>query len=237
MRSVTITAAVFAVLVVWAAACGGGDDDEGSAGAAERSIEADAQEHAEAAVLQLSDFPDGWRATPPEEDEDNGEFRECLGVDFSTFTITGEADSDDFSMGQAAEVSSEATVFASVDEAAAAYAAFVDEMGSESLIECIQPLVEEDAEGDADVEYGDFEIGELSFTPPAGSDEAGAWQIAIPAEVTSGEGAGLTVTAYLDIVSVREEDTVVLVGAIDVQTPFDPELRDQLVTALAGRAR
>ena len=77
----------------------------------------------------------------------------------------------------------------------------------------------------------------MSFTPPAESDDARAWQLAIPFEITRGAGAGLSPTVYMDMVALREGDTVALVLAVDVLTPFDSELRDQLVAAVAGRAR
>jgi hypothetical protein len=234
-----LTAGVATVVLAFATACGGGDDDGGGEGEAERSIAADAQEHAEAAVLQLSDFPDGWRATAAEEEDEAGddEFRECIGADYSAFTITGEASSDDFSMGESAEASSQSAVFDSEDAAAEAFEAFSAGMESESMNECMQKFIEEGAETDVEVEIGDVELGELSFTPPAESDDAHAWQLAIPFEITSGAGAGLSPTVYLDMVALRERNTIALVQAIDVLTPFDSELRDQLVAAVADRAR
>jgi hypothetical protein len=226
-------------LSLLASGCGGGDDDGGGAGEAKRSIAADAQQHAQAAVLQLSDFPDGWKATPAAEEDESSDddLRECIGADYSALAITGEASSDDFSMGESAEVSSDATVFDSEDGAARAFEAFSAGMESESMNECMQKLIEQSAETDVEVEIGDVELGELSFTPPAGADDARAWQVAIPVEVTSGAGAGLSPTVFVDMVALREGDTIALVGAFDVLTPFDSELRDQLVAAVAGRAR
>lgn len=237
MRKLTIPAVVVAFLVATAAGCGGDDDGEGGDGGAgaERAIEADAQERAEGVVLQLSDFPDGWRGTPSEEEDDGGEeFRECLGVDYSTVTIIGEADSDEFAMGTA-EVSSDAAVWESEAEATKALEEFGAGMESESVNECLKTFIEEEAEDD-DFEVGDVEVGELSFTPPEGVDDALAYQIAIPVESTSGESEGLSATVYLDFIEFREGDLLVGIQTLDVLSPFDSELRDELLDSLAGRA-
>ena len=85
----------------------------------------------------------------------------------------------------------------------------------------------------AEFDFGELEMGPLSFTPPAGVDEARAWQIAIPIEGVS--GTGLAVTLYADMVALREGDAIVLVQAFDLSRPFDPELRDQFLTTIGGR--
>jgi hypothetical protein len=233
---VRIAALIVTTMMVSAAACGG-DGDSGGSGEAERSIAADAQAHAEAAVLQLSDFPDGWRAAPAEEDEEGqDEFRECIGADYSAFTITGQASSDNFSMGESAQASSQAAVFDTEEGAAGSFDAFEAGMQSEAIHQCVQKQIEESAVTDVDVEFGDIEVGELSFTPPAGSDEAGAWQLAVPFEIKSGAGAGLSLTVFVDFVIVRQGETVILVATSDVFSSFDSELRDDLVAAVAARA-
>jgi hypothetical protein len=235
VRVPLVLAGVAIAMALVAPACGGGDGEGGGGREAERDIQADAQERAEAVVLQLSDFPDGWRATAPEEqDEDaRNEFRECLGSDYSQFTIVGEAASDDFATGSSAEASSDSTVFATDAEATAAVEERAAELESESINECLQRFMQEAAEGE--VEVRDVETGELSFTAPPGIDDANAWQIAIAAEGVSGEGAGVSVTTYLDLVLLREGDTVGQVETFDVLSPFDQELRDELIAAVADR--
>jgi hypothetical protein len=228
--AVAVPAGIVALtlLMVGATACGG-DDDGGGGGEAERAIEADAQERAEGVVLQLSDFPDGWRGTPPEEEDDGGEdFRECLGVDYSTVTIIGEADSDDFAMGSA-EVTSDAAVWESEDDATTAMEEFETGMQSETVNECLKTFLEEGA--DSDAQLGDIEVGELSFTPPEGIDDAFAYQIAIPVDTE-----GLSATVYLDLIELREGDLLVGVQTLDVLSPFDSELREELLDTLALRA-
>ena len=47
---------------------------------------------------------------------------------------------------------------------------------------------------------------------------------------------GLSATVYLDFIDLREGDLLARVQTSDVLSEFDPELRDQLVEAVAGRA-
>jgi hypothetical protein len=231
MRTSTISVGVVALLLAVSAACGGDGDGGGGEREAERAIEESAQERAEGVVLQLSDFPDGWRASPAEEDDDREEeFRECVGVDFSTVTIIGEAQSDDFAQ-DSAEASSNAAVFETEADATTSFEELASGMGSGSANECLQDFLEEAV--DPDVEVENVDLGELSFTPPSGVDDSRAWQLAI--EASSSEAEGLSATVYFDVIDLRAGDVVARVQAIDVLSPFDPELRDELVDAVAGR--
>jgi hypothetical protein len=86
--SAALVAAAAAVLVV-TPACGGngGSGGDGDDTASERAIEPEAQERAESIGLKLADFPNGWRASAPEEDESGQEeFNKCIGVDYSELT-------------------------------------------------------------------------------------------------------------------------------------------------------
>jgi hypothetical protein len=86
-----------AVLTV-ATACGGGGDS--NSGAAKSTITPSAQAQAKAINLRLSDFPDGWRASTPEEDTTGqSKFRKCIGADNSNVTLIGDANSKDFAQG------------------------------------------------------------------------------------------------------------------------------------------
>ena len=73
-------------------------------------------ERAEAMVLQLSDFPTGWRGSAPEEADREG-FRTCVGTDLSGFTKIGEAESQDFATGDSTSASSEAIVYTDEEQA------------------------------------------------------------------------------------------------------------------------
>ena len=82
---------------------------------------------------------------------------------------------------------------------------------------------------------GDIEIGELRTTKPAGVDEARAWEIVIPFEVTSGAGKGLAASAYADTFYLRKGNVVAHVNTGDVLSPLDQALRSHLVRTVAQR--
>jgi hypothetical protein len=228
----------FALLagVVVLSACGGeGEGGNGGSGF-QRAIEPQAQEQAESMLLTLSDFPDGWRTGAPAEQDVEGEaaFRECAGVDYSAFTIIGEARSDDFTMGETTEASSEADVFESAEMAAAAVDEFTRGFTSDDADACMSEYLGEF--DDDEVEITKAEVGELSFTPPSGVDDASAWQVAFTVEGKPGtEAAGVSVTAYVELILVRKGAEIAQIKTGDILSPFDPELREELVAAVAGR--
>jgi hypothetical protein len=217
-------------------ACGGdGNDNDGGGSQLKRAIEPAGQERAESMLLTLSDFPDGWRANErAEEDEEaDNAFRECVGADFSAFTVIGDAQSDGFATGETATASSEAQVFESEQMAAEAVADFAGALDGEEADACMTNWLGKFE--DEDVEITRAEVGELSFTPPPGVDDATAWQVDVTIEGKAGSQAeGLSVSAYVDIVQLRNGDATAEVTTSDIATPFDPELRDELVAAVAG---
>jgi hypothetical protein len=228
--------ALFLGLALIASSCGGDGNESGGGTASKRAIETEAQERAEAIVLKLADFPDGWRASAPEDEGGGDDFRNCIGLDYSALTVTGEAESDDFAMGEATEVQSEALVYASDAEAETALDEFSDGLGSTAVEDCVKDLYEDALEGEEDVKVGEIDVGELSFTPPPDLDEASAWQVAVPLEGPSNLGAGeVSITVYLDLIHLREGDTLVYVSTQDTVTPFDSDLRDDLLEAVASR--
>jgi hypothetical protein len=230
VRLLSIAAALGVILVC--AACGGGGTNEDDT-AARRAIQQAAQDRAEAIVLKLSDFPNDWRASAHEEDADDANAtRKCIGVDYSGHTIIGEAPSDDFAMGNA-EINAEVQVLESDSQASDGYEQFAESMSGDLIEDCLQKAMEKEVEQGFSV--GEIDVGELSFTAPADVEEADAWQIAVPVEVTSGTSEGLSATVYLDVIVMREGDTVVTLSAQDVLTPLDSTLRDDLLEAMASR--
>jgi hypothetical protein len=232
-------AAAITILCLSLSACGGdGEGDGGGAGGTDfqRAIEAEAQEQAEALLLTLADFPDGWRMSPADEEDDKSEaaFRECAGVDYSALTKVGEAQSDDFAMGETAGASSEAGVFESADMAAAAVAEFTRGFRGDEASACMHEFLEELEDDFVDVTQ--TEVGELSFTAPVGVDDASAFQAVIELEGKPGtDAAGVSATAYSDFVLLREGAATAAVTTQDIGTPFDPALRDELIAAVAER--
>jgi hypothetical protein len=215
-------------------ACGG-DGNDGSS-QFQRAIEPDAQERAESNLLALADFPDGWRAEAPDEEDEEGDeaFNDCVGVDYSDLTVTGEASSDDFAMGETAQASSQAEVFESAEMAAEAVARFTQAFSGDQASACLSDSFAEFE--DDQVEISGAQVGELSFNAPADVDDAHAWQVVFTIEGKPGTpAAGVLVTSYVDFLQVRKGDATAEVSTLDIETPFDPELRDQLVGAVADR--
>lgn len=226
-------AALSVVLVVCAACGGNGDGDEQ---ASENAIQPEAQKQAESFVLKRSDFPSGWRGAAPEADDKEAteSFYRCAGIDPSSLTGIGDADSLDFAMGETTDASSSATVFASEQQAETGMSEFSEAMNGTEIEGCVQDLAEEFASSESNLTVGEVNIGQFNVTQPD-VDEAAAWQIVIPVEFTSGVGEGLTPTAYLEFVALRDGANVAIVQTSDVLTEFDSELRDHLVEAVAGR--
>ena len=232
-----VGALAFAAIAFATASCGGsGDSSDNSS--AQRSIQAEAQQRAEAINLVLSDFPQGWRASPPEDDDSGKDFRKCIGVDFSATTITGEADSKDFANEDTTQASSSSTIFASEDEASASLSEEAEGMESAAAEDCFRKLLEDEFSNEdrKNFEISDIDVGELNVTAPANAvDETHAWQIAITIDVKSGEAKGASVTAYADLSTVRSGDAIAELFTYDVLTAFDAELRTELLNVLAGR--
>ena len=240
----TIAALALIVLLVAPGACGG-DDDEGDATASKIAIEPEVQRRAESINLTLADFPDGWRVSAPESDDDTGRevFNECISVDDPGLTRTGDAESQDFFAqgGQAEQASSAVVIFDDEQQAEDAMSKYSEGFGGSAAEDCFQDVNERaaSAEGDNEgffevVKFGEVDIGELSFTPPD-VDEAQAWQIVIPLESTSGAGEGQKLNFYLDLVLLREGDTTARLLTQEVVTKFDRDLRDKLTQTLADR--
>jgi hypothetical protein len=223
-------AAIVLAVSLAATACGG-DDGAAKGTRAKRAIQANAQQRAELVVLRLSDFPNGWRASAPEQETPGAEkFRKCLGADYSALTIIGEADSD-FAMANT-EATSTATVFAGEGQPEVAIRKLAEGMKSAAAPDCFRNLIEA-ANGVTEVD--DVDVNGLRLTTPPGIAETKAWQIAVSFHVTSGAGKGLSPTAYLEFVTLREGENLATVQTSNLLRPFDHEVLGSLIEAMAGR--
>jgi hypothetical protein len=226
-----VAVALLALAVAAGAGCGGGGSSD--TGAAKRTINADSQRRAKSMLLRLSDFPEGWRASAPEPEDKSGQakFRKCLGVDYSNLNFTGDATSRDFKTGEATEASSEAQIAGSAAQAEDGFKQFATSLNSPKVKDCITKLIPKSS----DYKLGEVDVGELRIATPSNVEKAKGWQIVLPLEVTSGAGKGISATAYIDIVALLKNDAVTSIQTVDVLTPFDSMLRDQLVKTVAGR--
>lgn len=231
MRAAPVIAVV---LALGATACGGGGGTDTRA--AKREIDPASQEQAKSMVLRLSDFPTGWRASRPSSDEAGQKtFRKCLGVDYSDVTLRADANSKDFANGESTTASSEIQITADEADASQGFKHLSRAMGGSAVADCVRHAVADAMPAGYDV--GDVDFGALSFTRPSGIDEARAWQALVPIDVTSGAAKGMSVSAYIDVVFLRKGRVVASVRDSDVITPFDSDLRDQLIQTQAERIR
>jgi hypothetical protein len=240
MRVVAAIAAL--VVAAGVAACGGGSDGNGASDSSspKRDIQTEAQQRAEAFLLELGDFPDGWRASPPDpsDREDEEMFWGCLGSDFSAFTITGEAESKAFAYEDTSEASSDTTVMESEDQAQGVLRQLSNGMNSPAARGCVRDLMEKlmsEDESWEGAELGDVSVGELNVAAPSEVAETRSWQLVVEVEVTSGEAKGLSVEAYVDYMAMRHGDCIAVVQVSDVLTPFDSTLRNELLQKVAYR--
>lgn len=230
MRIRRILAGLLSLSLV-VAACG--DDDATSADDAETTTTSttaapddaastgDDQSIAESALLQLSDFPDGWQEQPPDEDEvDDTESQQriadCIGVDYERiYGEDADADSPTFASPEGAEVSNSAGVEASEEEAAFAF----ETLSSDTAIDCIaqefQNFLAERAPTDG-VEVGEVSINRMSFADQG--EESAAYRVTVPLVAN-----GQEVDVYVDIVVARVGRGGVTVQALSIFEPFPTE--------------
>jgi hypothetical protein len=97
--------------------------------------------------------------------------------------------------------------------AEAALSELTEVFSSEAANACLDELLGE--LDDDTVEITEAELGELSFTPPAGVDEASAWQVVFTIEGKLGTAAaGVSVDAYIDLIQLRNGDTTAEVNTL-----------------------
>jgi len=215
-RRALVAAAAAAVVL---AGCGG---DDGGADASPQDPQA--QELARPGLLRLDDFPAGWMATPADEDDDND--NECYS---DAMKPLGSVDSESFSSDSNAQASNSVGVFTDEDGAAAALAVVRDSEVHKCLRDLIAEGIAKDAaEGDAEVV--DMAFGPLSV-PQYGDDQA-----ALRLEMTVQSGP-FTPTLYLDVVFVQVGRAVSAYEFVDVLSPFDDDLRGDLIDTTVERLR
>lgn len=219
----TARASLIAVLLaaLVGAGCDGGGDGaaSGDERAAETAITDEHQALAEAAVLQLTDFPTGWRAEMDEDEEQASDV--CANIDLSDLVTTGRAESENFMLGSVTTAWSVVSVYE--DGADQAFGQFA----SDETANCFRDFLQkEDPPGDEEI--GEVTVGEISF--PKIREMSRAYQIVIPVE-----SEGPSPSFYVDLVFLQNGRSVGLVVFVDALTPFDDDLKVQLSKAVASR--
>jgi hypothetical protein len=217
---IVIRVLVLLLVVGVGVGCGGGNtSSESRATTAQTKINSRDKLQAKRIVLRLSDFPTGWRA---QASKNESKEPDCLKLDLGDLTVTGKASSRDFVNGQITSATSAARLFANEQQARAAY----KRIASEKLTKCFSDFMRSQSTSDAKVT--DTSFGRLGF--PKLADESAAYQIAVTLKAQ-----GLTPTVYVDLVFIRQTRATAILLFIDLFSPFDEQLKEQLARTVAGR--
>jgi hypothetical protein len=177
-------------------------------------------------ALTLSDFPTGWRQELSK-NEDEVDLS-CPNLDFSRFTVTGKAESPDFSRGENTQVSSKVGIFETDTQAREAFL----RIASDSTARCLAGAVEKEFKKSAKSEE-DFEVGEVSMgrvSAPRSGDRSADLQITIPIKTQ-----GLEPDVYLDLAPVQQDRALSIFIFVDVLSAFDEDLKQSLIQAASAR--
>ncbi|MDY7102941.1 MAG: hypothetical protein S0880_17305 [Actinomycetota bacterium] len=190
-----------------------------TAAAVERDLEAE-QAAIDAAMLTLSDLPDGWEqvaegAPGGRENPAAQVYADCMGLDFDVVYPDGLASSSRFASADDESVSSLGVVYASEEVAVDNYALRT----SPEAFDCTVELVEATLGAVVEASGEDIEIRETTVHPllvtPIG-DSAMALRVTMPVEARS-----MRVEGYIDQLIVRVGRVVIQVQARATFSPFD----------------
>jgi hypothetical protein len=228
MRGVAVALAV--VVLAVGTACGGGGNSK--SGEANRTITPEAQKHAEAINLKLTDFPNGWRASTPTTNEaEKAKTLKCFGLDYSKLTLIGAASSRDFAKGNNATASSDAKITKTEEQAKDGLQRVAEALAGPAARDCFRKEIG----STPGYKVGEIDVGELKYPSPPNVDDARAWEVVIPTEVTSGPEKGFSLPGYVDTVVLRKGNIVAHVDTSGVLSPLDEALRAHLVRTVAER--
>jgi hypothetical protein len=231
----TLLAAMRLALVVVAcgtfslvAACGGADEEP--VGERVRSIAtAPAPAPADATIaaraqLRLDDLPAGWQRSG-KADESTAD---CAGVRGPRAAASGRANSPTFTEANERQADSGVYVFADAARARAAFRKLTSPATRACLGDWLAEKIRESAGPKDELDVGEPSSARLAVEPLG--DRAQAGRVTLP---LSAKGADVELTA--DFVFVRVGRGIALFAFVDVLTPFEPGLRDELTGKVVAR--
>jgi hypothetical protein len=229
---------IIALLGLIFAACGGGSSKSSSTtlaptttAAASTPTSAGSDPAAEARAKNLvfvqGDFPPGWTATPstnsPQDKALSGELDACIGTSGAD-AKSADVNGDDFSMGQATQVSSEAQI----TKSEATYKSDIAAVKGTKFQPCLQQFVTKaltQAVGSqpASVQLTDLDVGTHG-------------DVTIAKRMTAGLTAqGQTLNVVVDFVLMGKNKAEVTSTFTNLGGPFDQALEKSLIDKLGGR--
>jgi hypothetical protein len=220
--------AVLIALTFTAAACGGGSGDKKSDGPSESeptssptanpSNAAD-QAIAEGSVLVLADFPSGWEAKAPDDDEDdaaNHRIASCMGVDYDELYggRSGEADSKDFEISDDESLSNSVQISPDETRAEHAFELASTDKFPECLLAETEKYIKKAAADEEDMKVGKLSFNQLSFDKFG--DKTIAYRLTVPIATQ-----GFDIDVIGDFILVRVGRGTTLISSQSMSSPFD----------------
>ena len=220
---------VVTVLALSLAACGGGggesEDPVGPAPATGRLAD---EGRARTIVLQQADMPPGWRGSAhnedPRERDRARELARCLGRPDPEGARSAIAYGADLSMGQM-QVSSIATVVATVDDARADLAAVRGPKYGECVVVAFRDSLRQQA--------GDARVDDVASEPLSVEDFGdGSVGVRLTASLVYPDR---TDRLFADLVYISKERATVSATFFSFHQPFPPTLQQSLVARMGNR--
>jgi hypothetical protein len=179
-------------------------------------------------VLQASDFPTGWKGTPPtpEDESDqsaNAELNQCIGTSGSE-AETAHKYGDDFSKDDNAQASSEA---ATVKDDAT-YRSDLAAIQGPKLTPCLKEVFTKQMAGPSGAPASEVEVSDLSV--PKHGDATVGRRVTI-----SVKGPTASAKFYIDFVFMAKNRVEVVASFLNAQAPFDSALEKSLLDKLGAR--
>jgi hypothetical protein len=196
------------------AGCGSGlSISAASAGPGDRQL-------ARRAVLDLNDFPKGWKRGSRADQQSTN----CPGAKHTRKTATANAVSPPFSSGDDTQATGAVYVFPTAKIAAKGFKV----LSGRELRRCYADALTKAIVGDRQLQLKSLKTAPLELDPV--NAEHAAARITITVSSALGDE-----TVYIDLVYVRTRRALALGQFIDVSTPFDETLRAQLTAAQVRR--
>ena len=182
-------------------------------------------------VLKQGDFPSGWSGKPHAADPSQGattkELGQCLGIGDVAARTTADVNSQDFSKGQGATVTSEARFVQSDAQASDDLAGFQGDKASGCLEQAMHSLTEQRLP--SGLTPGNLSVQQLQF--PTLKDGTAAHQASFTIPV-----GDTNVPVYVDFIVFRAGRAEVTLATTNLASPFDSKLEQSLAEKMASRA-
>ena len=194
----------------------------------EAAVDDDAQARADSVDLTTSDFPDGWTATAPSEDDQDSPLKDCDPSFSDDDAKLAKHSTDDFSLGSLDEAdgtqfAAETVVFVDAGTADAAVEVLNDADVVACLDEALQELLATSTGLEIEGALEDDDIGEIGTDNQAG--------VSATYVLTADDGS--TVNATVALLAMSTGDVGTMVTILSLGDSLDPTTLGGPIQALA----